>query len=349
MRHGAIVLLLVLLGCKAPVEPLLARNGPPPGFEEGRGAGHGRGSRSGEGYVGEPRSRNEPAAVPTPTGPCPRLVDGVVKLCPAVLDTCRDVRVVNAAGASGSGPLALHWHGIHESPVQVLATDSAAQQLETMVRSQSGLMVLPHADPAAVARANNPFPWWVVCGSTPSQCDRLDDFILADEVVACAVEQRLVDPRRLTTSGASAGGIMASHLATRRSYFAGAVSWSGGLPPAYQPATPENGTAMMVIHGGGEDVYCGVGAADGCYALRPPSEALAADFRAAGNFSFLCDHQAGHITAMGSSAAQFLALARASGHPWASYPFGTDGEAGTGSNWMLNHYCYLPGQPSPWD
>ncbi|MBC8073573.1 MAG: hypothetical protein IAG13_34950 [Deltaproteobacteria bacterium] len=53
---------------------------------------------------------------------------------------------------------------------------------------------------------------------------------------------------------------------------------------------------------------------------------------------------------MGLQGACFLAWShRVNGHVWEGYPFGLGGAVGTGSSWMLNHYCYLPGQPSPWD
>lgn len=282
--------------------------------------------------------------VPTPTAPCPTIVDGDVSFCPDALTSCRTVVVVNAASAS-NGPLAIHWHGTYENPEGLLSWDSATIAIRSMVQSTDGLLVLPRADPAAVARPNNPFPWWVVCGESPSQCSRPDDFILADEVVACAVEQGLVDPERLTSSGMSAGGIMTSHLVDRVGYLAGAVSWSGGLPVEYQPATPGSTTALLALHGGATDLYCGAGTNGNCYSFVEPSEDLTLAVSQAGAFSFLCDHQAGHSAAMGNYGAFFLRDANVNGHLWAGYPFGYPG---TGPDWMLNHYCYTPGTPSPW-
>jgi poly(3-hydroxybutyrate) depolymerase len=280
--------------------------------------------------------------LPTPSGTCPTIQDGVVEFC-VPGRPCRDVLVVNASNADGTGPLSLHWHGTYESPDGVLSWDYAAQQIQTMVQNESGLMILPYADANAVARTNNPFPWWVVCGDVnPSGCSIDDDFALADEVVACVLEQELADPSRLTTSGMSAGGIMTSHLVDRSGYFAAAVSWSGGVRAEDRPTVPAGDTAVMVLHGGVNDVYCGTGTTS-CYDFVEPSEALAADVVAAGNWAFLCDHQAGHAAAMGGQGAQFLALASSSGHPWTGYPFGT------GGNWMLDHYCYASGDPSPWE
>ena len=119
------------------------------------------------------------------------------------------------------------------------------------------------------------------------------------------------------------------------------VSWSGGVPLWAQPATPMNETAVMVIHGGPTDQYCGAGTSS-CYDFVQPSEALATAVAAAGNFTFLCDHHSGHTTGMGNVGASFIAASHADGHPWASYVFGS------GGSWILDHYCYLPGQPSPW-
>lgn len=280
--------------------------------------------------------------LPSPQGTCPTIANGVVEFCIPNMP-CRDALVVNANDADGTGPLALHWHGTYETPDGVLSWDYAAQQIETMVQAENGLMILPYADPDAVSRSNNPFPWWVVCGDvSPSGCNIEDDFELADEIVACALEQELVDPQRLTTSGMSAGGIMTSHLLDRTSYFAGAVSWSGGVRIEDRPTTPPNTTAVMVLHGGPTDVYCGQGVTS-CYDFVEASEALAADLVSVGNFAFLCDHQSGHAASMGPQGAQFLGLAHTDGHPWASYTLGSSG------NWMLDNFCYNSGDPSPWE
>jgi hypothetical protein len=115
------------------------------------------------------------------------------------------------------------------------------------------------------------------------------------------------------------------------------------LQVEYQPALPPGPTAVMVIHGGPTDVVCGPGVPGGCYGFMAPSEALASDVVAAGSWAFLCDHQAGHATAMGLQGAQFMALATFGTHPWAGYPFGS------GGHWMLDHYCYAAGDPSPWE
>jgi predicted esterase len=383
MRSGAMFLpFTLLLGCDPEVVHIYERHacaGETEGTTSGGDSGSaGEASSGGEaGSAGEASSGGESSGageessggdsgpgggdpdgdgIPNPTATCPEIVNGVVEFCPAGLDTCRQALVVNASAADGNGFLALHWHGTFESPDGVLAWDTAAQLIRERVIAENGLMILPYADPRSPARVNTPFPWWRVCGSQGTDCNRMDDFVFGDEIVACAVEQGLVDPNRLTTSGMSAGGSMASHFVNYTTYLAGAVSWSGAIPSSWQPSMPNNDTAVMVVHGGATDAYCGAGApANGgannnCYYFRPPSEDFGQDLVDAGNFAFMCDHQAGHSAAMGMQGAYFLAWShREDGHVWDGYPFGVNGGIGTGSSWMLNNYCYTPGQPSPWD
>lgn len=322
---------LFLIACDHPADELAFRVGECPGDE-----------------TGDPPPPPPPTtSLPTPTAPCPTITNGTVEFCPGPLLTCRQAVFRNVNTATGSGPLVTHWHGTGETPEDVLSWDWAIGQLVNMTAAQGGVLVLPRADPAAVARSGNPFPWWVACGDVnPAQCNRPDDFVLADEIIACALEQELISPERITVSGLSAGGVMASHLVDRTSnVYAGAVSFSGGLPVDYQPTTPGIGVAVMALHGGPTDVYCGAGVSS-CVSFQENTEALALDVSNAGRFAFVCDHQAGHSAAMGPEAASFLAAANIQGHAWAGYPFGYPG---TGFSWMLNHYCYAPGTTSPWE
>ncbi|MBK6918699.1 MAG: hypothetical protein IPH07_15005 [Deltaproteobacteria bacterium] len=287
---------------------------------------------------------DDPSAPPQPTATCPTLVDGTVTFCPAGLAGCRDAVLVGVSTADGGGPLALHWHGTYATPAAVLASDSAAIAVHDMTLDEHGVMALPVADADALARSGNayPYPWWIICDPTESDCTREDDFLLAREIVACAVEQELVDRTRLTVSGFSAGAVMTSHILDREGYYAAAVSWSGGLPVAYQPITPiGSSTAVLAIHGGATDVFCANGH---CTDFAANSAALATTLAAAGDVAVLCNHGGGHSSSMGSEGASFLALADATTtHPWAAYPFGAPPQTpGSGGAWTLDHYCSAP-------
>lgn len=310
-------------------------------------------AETGSSGIGDPGIAQE-LVIPAPDGPCPELGDGSVMFCPASLSVCRRAHVINAEEADGSGPLNVYWHGTFESPEGILADDSAVEQLRTMSVAEGGLMVVPYADPEALRRPDTPFPWWVVVGDGDREAlggDREDDFVLLDQIVACVVQAGLADPHRINISGMSAGGIMTSHVVDRRSYVAAAVPWSGGIPSDLQPSAPQGPVAVMVLHGGDDDTYCGEGV-DSCYSFRPPSEAFALDVVEGGAWAFLCDHQAGHATAMGAEAAVFLAMSRWGAHPWTGYDVASstrlDG-ASSGTHWVVNNYCYDPGEPGPWD
>jgi hypothetical protein len=309
-------------------------------------------SSSDDGSSSESTSTTEPAF------DCPTIANGdvVFDLGDGLL---RTVYFAGVAEATDTSTLAVYWPGTYEWQAEP-PTGATPWNFMGFADYVNALVAVPRPDPAAPARAGNPFPWWIVCGQTsPSQCDRDDDFVLAEAVFACVVEQGLADPDRLTAAGMSAGGIMVSHLIERGIgdlELAGAVSWSGGQPTAYQPTIPDSpATAVFVLHGGATDVYCGVGQPSGScngytpYAFAPPSEALAHDVHAAGNYALICNHGNGHNADMPIQGEEFLFNADLSGHPWAGYP--NPGVPGnpvgwpgmTYSEWMLrNSNCHYP-------
>lgn len=296
-----------------------------------------------------------------PTFTCPTIAEGDVQFC-AEGYPCRTATFMNVGNASPSSTLLMYWHGTHEGNNNPISNALPYGFLEGAVAANA-LVAMPRADIEAVNRPNNPFPWWQVCGQVaPAQCTRDDDFVLADMIAMCAVEQGLADPDRLTTSGMSAGGIQTSLLIESGLEgglsFAAAVSWSGGTVEAFQPTEPASpNTSVFVLHGGETDVYCGAGQPAGtCNGFEPysfvdVSEEMAADIAAAGNFTFVCDHESGHNPAMAPQGTEFLLGANAGApHPWTGFPFGVDGYDGWpgmsgGTNWMLRFWgdCHYPG------
>lgn len=290
---------------------------------------------------------------------CPTIANGDVTFSIAGYPD-RVVNFSNVGGASGSGALLLYWHGTYEGASSPL-TNALPYGFLSAAQNDGALVAMPRADVEATSRTNNPFPWWTVCGQTnPAQCDRDDDFALAETVAACAVDQGLASPDRLTSSGMSAGGIMTSRLIERgigTHVLAAAVSWSGGEPLAQQPTVPDDArTAVFVLHGGSTDVYCGVGNPAGTcsgyepYSFVQPSEQLASDVddgvNDADGFAFVCDHGSGHNAVMGAQGVEFLLVSNlAAAHPWAAFPsFGAGGNPtgwpsmSGGAEWMLRNY-----------
>lgn len=337
MNRPALALLLLAASCTTEVTEVVFRPCDPTLGSSSSDTGSGSSTDAG-GSSDSSSAADSSSSSTGDTESCPDLRGGVahaegfaVTFCPAELGgLCREVLVVHAATATGTGPLAVQWHGTYEDPDAYMDWDSATDQLETAVVADAGLLVLPYGDANAIARTGGPFPWWVVGEPTDPamQTSRADDFVLFDDVVRCALEQGLADPDRIVISGMSAGAIMVSHLVDRHDpaldgyTIAAAASHSGGLPPQYQPASPTGGVDMFLSQGGTTDVYpqgCTAGA-PGCYSFVQPTEHLATAVVSAGAYAFVCRHPWGHGSYFGYTAAGFLRAARADQqHPWQPY------------------------------
>lgn len=217
----------------------------------------------------------QPTMLPSPTGACPELVDGDVMFAPAGIEP-RAVRLwMSDAAATMDGPLVFYWHGTGSQPLEAQYGLGAAY-IEQVV-AQGGIIAAPYHDPAA-----GDFPWFLVLGTQE------DDLLVADEVLACAIEQVGVDTRRIHTIGMSAGGLQTAQLSFRRSgYIASAVPYSGGFvgptPPDQDPSNP---MSAMIFHGGESDVVI-VG-------FQEASERYLQVMQEAGRFGFICNHGMGH-------------------------------------------------------
>jgi poly(3-hydroxybutyrate) depolymerase len=113
------------------------------------------------------------------------------------------------------------------------------------------------------------------------------DLKLADQLVACAVANRNVDPHRIYATGCSAGGLFSAAMATMRSsYMAAAATNSGGwtIPLTFDSM---NTPALMTVHGApGVDVV----------AIDFSQSSATADmgFKTRGGFVVNCDTGGGH-------------------------------------------------------
>ncbi len=241
----------------------------------------------------------QPTMLPTPTGVCPTMVDGDVEFAPAGIAP-RTVRLwISDAAQDQAGPLVLYWHGTGSQPLE--ATYGLGNAYVEQVVAQGGIVAAPTHDPAA-----GQFPWFLVLGSQE------DDLILADEIVACAIEQTAVDVSRIHTIGMSAGGLQSAQMSWRRSgYIASAVTYSGGFvgsAPADQD--PSNPLAAMIFHGGESDVVI--------ISFQQASENYLAALTQAGRFGFVCDHGMGHSIPQGDAQASVWTFFR--DHPWGTKP-----------------------------
>lgn len=222
-------------------------------------------------------SNGDGPKIPKATGTCPAIVSGEVTFAPAGVPPRKVTMAVDAAAASTPGPLLFYWHATGSQPAEARYSLGAS---ESAFKKSGGVIVAPSADPEA-----GQFEWFIV-----NKSPKLDDFLVADEIVACLVAAKRVDPTRIHSMGMSAGGLQTTAFSfLRSSYVASVATYSGGLPDGFdpQPEDTTNKFAAFIFDGGDSDSVYGVD-------FKSASERYQSTLNAAGHFTALCDHGKGH-------------------------------------------------------
>ncbi len=239
-----------------------------------------------------------PAFIPTPTGPCPEFQEGTLTFRPAGIPA-RSVRIwMSDAARTLDGPLVFYWHGTGSQPTEA-STGIGTTQIEA-IKAMGGIVAAPARDPAA-----GTFPWFYV-----SSTSRDDDFRVADEVLACAIQKVGIDVRRIHSMGMSAGGLNTTHMSYRRSgYIASVATYSGGRTSTIPTQDPTNKFAAMIFHGGPSDQVV--------INFQTVSQNYYNDLKSKSQFAMLCNHGRGHTIPTDARAAvwQFLQA-----HPFGTVP-----------------------------
>jgi poly(3-hydroxybutyrate) depolymerase len=268
--YAAIPLLLLAVACGDDSDSN-------PGAGGGGGGSGGAGAGGGEGGT----APSEPANLPAVTGTCPEFTDGTNTFSPAGIAP-RDVQIFRDPSATGPGPLVFYWHGTGSSPVGEPPVGLGAAM--DWVKSLGGVVAAPVHDPAA-----GTFPWFLTTGG-----DDESDLILADEILACAIDKLDIDTRRIHSIGMSAGGLQTTQMSYRRSaYIASVVTYSGGKLGAIPTEDEANLFPAMIFHGGASDVVL--------VNFQDLSEEYRDDLRGKGHFAFICDHGGGHTIPFGDN------------------------------------------------
>jgi len=221
-----------------------------------------------------------PTKLPVATAPCPTL-SGPGTYTFGTAKRTLSARVFIAPDARSKpppgGPLIMYWHAMTSSANEVL--DGLGQAAIDEVVAQGGVVASFNSrlctDCGLLA---DDVVWYV------------EDDIASDHLVACALEQARVDPRRIHAIGHSAGAMRTLHLGLVRSDFiASVVSYSGGDRLAGQGAIqdPANKLASIVLYGGRRD-NLGLDYRDLARQWYDSRTAL-------GSYTMVCDHGGGHV------------------------------------------------------
>jgi predicted esterase len=234
-----------------------------------------------------------PKALPKPTKPCPKLTEGLVTILGVT------VRLwVGSKPPSTKGPLVFYWHGTASNPGETIF--GLGQKNIDAIKAQGGLVAAPKGPTALTGAQTGGIVW------------KSGDFALADEILACALQQVGIDARRVHSVGLSAGGLHTAQMSyTRSGYLASVVTYSGGLIPIFPPPPsqdPANKLAAMIMHGGVTDQL-------GSYSFKVSSERYLKFLQGKGQFAFVCDHGKGHWLPPGGGAATWRFFQ--------DHPFGT--------------------------
>jgi predicted esterase len=196
-------------------------------------------------------------------------------------------------------PLIIYWHASGGNSLEAPQIASR-DELEAFMEA-GGILAAPASEAENVL--SRTFTWYLI--ATP----REDDLLVADEIVACAVQNRNADPRRIHTAGWSAGGLQASAMGLMRSnYVASVLANSGGLLGPVPVQNPENKFAALLLHAREDFLIVD---------FIKTTEYYADLLRSAGHFALVCDHGGVH--------SQFpqdadVALQFFKDHPWGTDP-----------------------------
>lgn len=293
--------LLTLTACSGGVDEATSASTTAGSTTSGAGGGStgtGTGGGSSTGTGGSSAGPTEPDAkfLPKPTGTCPEFVQG--KSTISFGGKTRDFQLyVSDAAKTLDGPLVFFWHGAGGSPTE--ATYALGKAVEA-IKALGGVVAAPYHDPAA-----GQLPWFLDLGS-----GKEDDLLVADEILACAIEKVGVDKRHIHSVGFSAGAMHTEQFATRRSgYLASIVAYSGARLGTPEEQDPTNKYPAMLFYGGPSDQVI--------INFATATKTYYDDITADGHFAFTCNHNKGHtVPSDGRDAAwQFL-----QDHPFGQSP-----------------------------
>jgi poly(3-hydroxybutyrate) depolymerase len=206
--------------------------------------------------------------IPQPTEACPTLATGNVTVMGQMVQLWVGTKQANTKGA-----VYFYWHGTGSSSGEAALLGNVINE----ITSEGGILA-SFSTTTAQGQTTGNNVWYT------------GDFAMADEILACAVQQLNIDTRRIYVGGCSAGGLQASAMVyLRSSYIAAAMPNSGGKLIPFQ-LQDSHVPALITTHGQmGTDVVV--------VDFSQTSAAQDSDIASRGGFVVDCNHGGRHCGA----------------------------------------------------
>jgi hypothetical protein len=269
-----------------------------------------------------------PPDLPTVMGTCPTFGAGsgtAVTVSAGGGSITADVWGGSKSTGSG-GPLIIYWHGTDSSPSAEIPIAFNTSD----VAADGGLIV------GFVSSSRT----GATTGDTGDAVWYESDAAFADQVVACAIANYNIDPRRIYTAGYSAGGLQTVYMWYARSgYIASVISYSGGDDGIDEVTSqdPSNLPPAIVAHGAsGQDTLV--------LDFAMISATWEGQISAAGGFYIDCNDGGTHLDFFSTRAPN---LAPVSYPFFKAHPFGIKPEPYTTLPTGFPAYCKINGAGTP--
>jgi dienelactone hydrolase len=226
--------------------------------------------------VVEDSSGSDPTMLPTVMGSCPTFAassGGTI----TVSAGGGTIQANVWAGSATGGPLIIYWHGTASSP-----SAEVPISFDTNALATAGGMVVGFVSSSRTGATT---------GDTGDAVWYTSDGAFADQVVACAIQQKRIDPRHIHTAGYSAGGLQTVWMWFARSgYLASVISYSGGDSLINKAAMqdPAHPPPAIAAHGA-------MGSDQLVLDFAQASATWEGDIKTAGGFSIDCNDGGSHL------------------------------------------------------